>query len=144
MALSAERIVIDSGFILESALPTTRENKAQAEKLISRLQTGQTIGVVPWIFFNEIATVLARRVRSGKLKDDEAQVFFDQLETCKFEPVFVLIEPRNLYDIAIKMGCQIVDSIYVRMAKSHGLSIATVDGGMIQAAIASKIGLYIP
>lgn len=137
-----DRVVVDSGFILEAILPTNKQQQEQAQHLIEKLQNGDIEAVVPWLFYAEIAAVCAKRVRARRLDRELAEDFMAGFMSLPIDIDMRLEGPQQLFDDAMQTGAQVYDTIYVVLAKSMALPIATVDSGMRQAAIAEKVQIY--
>lgn len=126
--MAAERVVIDSGFLLESILPTKREWKHQADRLLEGMVGGEIQGVVPWLFFFELASVCARKTRARSLDANTAELFFETIEQCGFHLELAISTPSELFAQAMRLGCQVGDSVYIEVARQADLPLATVDG----------------
>jgi predicted nucleic acid-binding protein len=140
--MAAERLVIDSGFLLESILPTRREWKHDADRLLEAMASGDVQAVVPWVFFYELASVCARKVRARRLDAETVALFFELLTQSGFQLDLALSGPGELYAQAMAMGCQVADSIYLGVAKAQDLPLATVDGGLRTAARSAGVELW--
>ena len=49
------------------------------------------------------------------------------------------VDVEALCNQAARFGCQVRDSAYVERARAEGLELATLDGGMLQAARVAKL-----
>lgn len=141
-AMAAERVVIDSGYLIESLLPTKREYKHQADRLMEAMRDGQVQGLVPYLFFHELAAVCARKQRARHVQADDVEAFMESVESCGFELDLTIMGPLDLYRQAIRIGCQAADAVYVELARVGNASLATIDGGMRQAAAALGVDLF--
>lgn len=137
-----DRVVVDSGFILEAILPTNKEQQEQAQRLIEKLQDGEIEAVVPWLFYAEIAAVCAKRVRARRLDDQTARDFMEGFMSLPIDIDMRLDGPMQLFEDAMQTGAQVYDTMYVVLAKSMALPLATVDSGMRQAAKAERVDLF--
>lgn len=137
-----ERVVVDSGFVLEAILPTNARSQNDARQLIERMLNGELEAVVPWLFYVEIAAVCAKRVRARRLDRELAEEFMDAFMAMPIDIDIKLDGPLQLFHDAMQTGAQVYDSMYVALARAMDLPIATVDSGMRQAAKAEKVELY--
>lgn len=137
-----DRVVVDSGFILEAILPTSKHSQEQAQHLIEKLQNGDIEAVVPWLFYAEIAAVCAKRVRARRLDKELAEEFLDGFMSLPIDIDLRLEGPLQLFQDAMQVGSQVYDTMYITLAKSMGLPVATVDKGMQQAAKAERVTLW--
>lgn len=138
-----ERLVIDSGYLLESVLPTNSEWQQDADDLMDALINRDVAGVVPWLFFAELAAVCSRKVRSKTLHPDEAQAFLNSVEQLGLDVDIQLEWPRQLYDDAMKINVQVYDTMYIMLSqRMGGLPIATRDNGMLAGVRGAKLPLY--
>ena len=140
--MAVDRVVIDSGFLLESILPTRREQKHAADQLIEAMADRRTTGVVPYLFFHELAAVCARKQRARQVAADDVAMFLEAIDACGFTLDLTILSPSDLYRQALKLGCQVSDAVFVALAKANGIPLATVDGGMKTAARAAGVELW--
>lgn len=139
---ASDRVVVDASYILESILPTTAASRADANALIDGLASGELKAVVPWIFYCEIAATCAKAVRGRRLDDETARDFMDQLTNLGIDLDVKLDTASELYNGAMRTGAQAYDAMYVVLAESMGLPVATVDRGMRTAARALNVPLF--
>ena len=138
-----DRIVIDSGFLLESVLPTQPIWQSEADELIECLISREIMGIVPWIFFAELAAVCSRKVRGNQLKRYEAETFLDTIEHLGLDVDIELEWPRKIYDHSMGMQTQAYDAMYLTLSqRMGGLPIASRDNGMLTGARGARIPVY--
>lgn len=142
--MALDRVVLDASYVLESVLPTTREDQENANAVLTALASGELKAVVPWIFYCEIAAACARAVRGRRLDADDAVEFMDQLLQLGIDIDMKLDPPSVMFLAAMRTGAQAYDAMYVALAESMGLPVATVDRGMRTAVRSMKVGLYVP
>jgi predicted nucleic acid-binding protein len=106
------------------------------------MASGDVQAVVPWVFFYELASVCARKVRARRLDAETVALFFELLTQSGFQLDLALSGPGELYAQAMAMGCQVADSIYLGVAKAQDLPLATVDGGLRTAARSAGVELW--
>ena len=122
--MASERIVLDASFILEAIIPTTQAGREDAEAIPDGLANGEIKAVVPWIFYCEIAAGLrALSTRPARQRPDGARI-------------------HGATDGTMRTGAQAYDSMYVVLAESMDLPVATVDRGMRTAARSMKVALF--
>lgn len=142
--MASDRVIVDASYILESILPTTQAGRDDANDLIDGLASGQLKAVVPWIFYCEIAATCARAVRGRRIDDETAREFMDLVINLGIDIEVKLDPPSVIYDGAMRTGAQAYDSMYVTLAESMDLPVATVDRGMRTAARSLKVTLFSP
>lgn len=130
----ADRVVVDASALLPLVLSDTAERTDYAVAIIESASGGALELVIPQVCHLELAAVIAKKVRGGVITHATAQEFFAQLDDLGFELFVESFRYAELYEHAMKLGCQVADSIYLTLAQNLDLSIATLDGGMRQAA----------
>lgn len=140
--MARDRVVIDSGFILEAILPTTADSRDDALALIDAIAAGELKGVVPWIFHCELAAVCAKATRSRRITKEEAADFLDSVQDLGLDLDMQIDPPSILFANAMRTGAQAYDTIYLMLAASMDLPLATIDRGMRTGARSMKIPLY--
>lgn len=123
-------------------MPTTAGLQSQALKLIGEIGSGRTRAVVPWIFFAEIAAGCAKGVRSRRVHDEDAQEFMRLLVDLGIDVDMRMDGALSMYQNAMRFHAQAYDSIYIALAESMDLPVATVDSGMKTAVRSVKMDLY--
>lgn len=136
------RVVVDSGYLLEAIMPTTEALQHQALDLIAELGSGKTRAIVPWIFYAEIAAGCAKGVRSKRVHEEDAEKFMALLDDLGIDIDMRLEGPLPMYQNAMRFHAQAYDSIYIALAESMDLPVATVDAGMKTAVRSLKMALY--
>lgn len=121
-----ERIVVDSSFLIEAVLPTSQQWQTEALYLINAVAIGDIAMVCPHLLFLEIAAVCAK-----KIKPAAAARMFDLLDSLDIDIDVNLSTARGFYAFAKGVKCQVYDGVYLDLAKTHRLPLATRDGGQI-------------
>lgn len=140
----SDRVVVDASALLPLVLPDTADRTDHAVILIERASAGRLELVIPQVCHLELASVLARKVRSKAVARSQVEEFFAQLDELGVQVFMETLRYDELFEQAMFLGCQVADSIYVRLAHDLDLSLATLDSGMRQAARASKVAVYAP
>jgi len=138
----ADRVVVDASALLPLVLSDTSARTDYAAAIIERTARGELELVIPQICHLELAGVIARKVRSRALTDATAQEFFEQLDGLGFELFVESFRYSELYANAMELGSQVADAIYLSLARELDLAIATLDGGMRQAAKQAGIAVF--
>jgi predicted nucleic acid-binding protein len=94
--------------------------------------------VVPSLFLWEVSNVLRTGVRRGRITDEKARAFIEQLHQTQFEVVSPAHfgDMKTVLDFALSMGLTAYDAQYVLLAQERNLPLASLDKE-IQAAIKS-------
>lgn len=135
--MAAERIVIDSSYLIEAVHHTKEEWRLDSLYLINAISIGEIEAVCPHLMQLEIAAVCQRKVRSTS-----AERLFAQLESLQIDVFVNLATARDFYNFAKGIKCQVYDGVYLDLAKQQGLPLATRDNGQITACRALKIPLW--
>lgn len=134
--------MLDASYALELVLPTHASWQAEVIDLFDRTTRGDIDLVVPAIFFAEVASALARRVRGRVIGQAAAEAFLDDLEQVPIA-LDVQVSPASaLFAPAMRWQCGAYDAIYVELALSLDLAIATRDRGMVTAARNAKVPVF--
>ena len=128
-----DRVVVDASALLPLVLADTAERTDYAA-IVERVAGGALDLVIPQICHLELAAVIARKVRGGPLTHAAAAGYFEQLDGLGFELFVESFLYSELYARAMALRCQVADAIYLSLARELDLSIATLDGGIRQAA----------
>ena len=98
---------------------------------------------VPHHWPNEIANALRRAVRTKRIRAEEIVSIAERV--CVFDIGFAgptpIDEIANLAQEALDNDLSAYDMTYVRLAREHQLSLATIDQGMRRAAARQNIPL---
>lgn len=137
--MPAERLVVDSSYLIEAVLPTRQEWQTEALYLINAVAIGEVAMVCPHLLFLEIAAVCAKKV-----KPTAAARMFDLLDSLDIDIDVNLSTARGFYTFARSVKCQVYDGVYLDLAKTHRLPLATRDGGQIAACRALKLSVWKP
>jgi predicted nucleic acid-binding protein len=135
----AERIVVDSSYLIEAVHPTHEEWRLDALYLINAIAIGDIKALCPNLLQLEIAAVCRRKVRNTA-----AQRMFELLESLALEVDVNLSTARGLYNFARDIKCQVYDGVYLDLAKLYKLPIATRDNGQITACRTLRLPIWHP
>ena len=143
--MPADRIVIDSGYLLESILPTKPAWQNEADELIERLAERDIQGCVPWLFFAEIANVCYRKTQGKAIARKEAEYFLETVQNLGLDVDIQMDWPLQLFENAMSLQIQAYDRIYIDLSeRMGGLPIASRDGGMLAGARALRLPVFRP
>jgi len=137
--MPAERIVVDSSYLIEAVHPTQEAWRIDALYLINAIAIGELAVVCPHLLQIEIAAV-----RYKKTRPVAALRMFDLMESIAMEIETTAYAARGLYNFAKGIKCQVYDGVYLELASFHKLPLATRDNGQITACRALKIPLWSP
>lgn len=136
------RVVVDASVAVAWFLPETTERKAMATALLTRLREQDGVVVVPDIFHYEVAVILRKSLASKTLQRAQYDTALAVLRDVSLETHGMRVDVEALCNQAARFGCQVRDSAYVELARAEGLELATLDGGMLQAARAAKLKVW--
>ena len=139
----AERVVVDASALLPLVLPDTPDRVNYAVAVVERVAGGALDLVIPQICHLELSAVIARKMRGGALQASVAKDFFEQLDGLGFEQFVETFRYGEFYARAMALNCQVADAVYVTLAAQLGLALATLDGGMRQAARQAGVQVYV-
>ena len=133
---------MDASALLPLVLPDTPGRTDYAVAIVERVAGGELDFVIPQICHLELAAVIARKVHSGALNHSKARDFFEQLDGLGFEQFVEACRYSEFYGQAMALNCQVADAVYVTLAAQLDLALATLDGGMRQAAKQAGVSVY--
>lgn len=134
-----ERVVVDASYLIEAVHPTREEWRTDALYLINAVAIGEVSMVCPQLLFLEIAAVCAKKVRPTA-----ASRLFDLIESLDIEVDVNMSTARGFYAFAKGLKCQVYDGVYLDLAKTLNLPLATRDRGQITACRALKLDVWSP
>lgn len=136
---SIDRLVVDSSVFIALVVAETAERRRYAEGVVQQALTGRTRMVIPQLCHLEVASVITRRVRRRELDADIARDFLERFQALQLELVIESYDALGLHDEAQRIGCQVADLVFVRLASELQVPIATLDDGMRQACAVEKV-----
>jgi predicted nucleic acid-binding protein len=99
--------------------------------------------LVPSRWPDEVASALLKALKSNRIDESELDAIGERISTIDFG----FAEPTPIHDIgslardASALALTVYDTTYLRVARDHGLSLATVDRAMRRAAAELNIPL---
>ncbi len=136
-----ERVVLDADAALTWVLPTDRiEQREYAGALIR----ADLVFVVPALWHVEMAALL---LRARRAKTISASTYRSAIEIIKGLPIEThAVSPTfdELLSLAVRFHVQPADAIYLDLARSLRLPIASLDGGVRTACRAHGVELFQP
>lgn len=93
------------------------------------------IAVVPSLYFWEVTNVLTVAVRKGRLTEEAARAFMDDLSVMEFEVVTpsFMGDMKEVFDTARVFGLTAYDAQYLLLAQTLNLPLATLDQALLAA-----------
>lgn len=142
MATTSKAVVADSGVFLALILPDTPARQGYARQLVDDADKGRVKLYIPQLCHHELASVVTRKVRSRALDSARAEAFLELVEGLTLDTVVESFSASEIFAQAMRVGCGAADVVYLALAADVGGSVATLDGGMRQGAVALKLGVY--
>lgn len=105
--MAGERLVLDSGFVLEAVLASSEKWRREAVEMIEAIAVRDVDARVLWLFFAELAQVVTRNVRGRRLDRDEGQAFLAQIDALALHVDLTL--DRGMASAARAAGIAIFD-----------------------------------
>lgn len=136
---ATETVVVDASALLPLILPDVPGRKRFAVDLVTDAEAGRIRLLVPQVCHLELAAAVTKKVRAGVIAVPAAAEFFELVDSLSLDTVVESMSARELFEAAMRLGCQVADSIYVEMARDLGATLATLDGGMLQACRAAGV-----
>jgi predicted nucleic acid-binding protein len=141
--VASDRLVLDASYALELVLPTHASWQSEVIDLFDRATSRDIDLVVPaTIFFAEVASALARRVRGRVIGQAAAEAFLEDLEQVPIALDVQVSMASALFAPAMRWQCGVYDAIYIELAVTLDLPIATRDRGMVTAARNAKVPVF--
>jgi predicted nucleic acid-binding protein len=144
VAKSIDAVVVDASTLLALILPESKDRRLYALALARAAENGRVRLLIPQVCQLEMAAVLSRKVRAGVIAEVAAREFFAEVDSLALETIVETYHAQELFDLALQLGTQVGDAIYLRMARDMGASVASLDGGMTQGAAASGVAMFTP
>lgn len=127
--------VLDSSVALSWCFPD--ENDARAREFLDRAK-GQVL-LVPALWHIETTNILGMSFRKGRLSESELEAALRVLASLTIHTDTLVPLPRNLLTLMEKHGLTAYDASYLELASRHGISLATFDRPLAEAA--KKVGI---
>jgi predicted nucleic acid-binding protein len=141
--VAATELVLDASVLLACWLPETAESRAYAEAVLRDDRGGYTFHA-PLVFEVEVAAGLMRAMRARRITLETMHAALDVIEAVGVVVHSYPYTSRALIDIAGRHHLQVSDALYFHLAKSYGLPLATLDGGLRTACRAHGVKLFAP
>jgi predicted nucleic acid-binding protein len=128
---------VDASVAVKWCLPAHDENFVlQAEELLAAYRSGTERFLVPDVFWVELANALWKAVRQGKIDVARAERSLSLVRDLEIPtiPSFDLV-PQT-FQLAIKHGRTVYDSLYVALALKTRASLITADHRLANAIAA--------
>jgi predicted nucleic acid-binding protein len=136
------RIVVDASVAI--AWVATDESEDYADQVYQLvLERG---GIVPALWYLEMANVLAKKIRQRKMPATVAALAMDRLVGLRIVSDDIegrVLAPR-LLELTQHHGLSAYDAAYLELAKRRGLSLATLDDALRAAAVADGVAVVAP
>lgn len=127
-------VVLDASVVLRWVLDDADEHPG-ASRMAEGLMHGRVRVMSPDALLPEIAEVLIRAIRAGRLTSDTAQRLLIELAKLSLDEA----SPRGLLGdslgIALEHGMTVQSAHYVALARRTGAAFVSADGTQLQAAV---------
>lgn len=127
--------------LLACWLPEVEEAQDYAKRVVRAGRDGAVFHA-PHVFEAEVAAGLLRAMRSRQIDLDTLRAALDEMESVGVVVHYYPYTSRTLIDLAIKHQLQVSDGLYFHLARIYELPLATLDGGLRQAAGACGVKLF--
>lgn len=125
--------VLDASVVLRWAFDDETDREG-ALRVAARLADGSLRAVAPPTFLAEVAGVLVRATRAGRLSKDAADAVMSELVKVAIDEV----EPHGFAVAAMKHalghGLHVQDATYLETARRTGATLVSADRAQLQAA----------
>lgn len=126
-------LVLDASVVLRWAFEDEDERQG-AIAITEGLISGRVRAVAPPTFLPEVAGVLVRAVRSGRMTRANAERVLEALARVEIGEVDHHGFARSVMDLALEVGLHVQDAAYLETARSAGLLLVTADRAQLEAA----------
>ncbi|MEO5669182.1 MAG: type II toxin-antitoxin system VapC family toxin [Ramlibacter sp.] len=130
-------------FVLDNSVVTGWfvENQASpySERIALRLENDRA--VAPWLWELEFANVLRTACLRQRMTAEAAQMVIAQITSLPIDVDRHPVLPSELLGLALRFGLISYDAAYLELALRLQLPIATLDGPLRDAALASGVGV---
>jgi predicted nucleic acid-binding protein len=131
-----------SGYVLDASVAAkwifeTEPYSKQAKTLLDAHEAGEVFFSAPDFFWFEIANVLWKAARRGKVSRSQAQAGLTRLEQSVSIPTVSSVVLRDdALAIALEYNCAVYDAAYLALALNSGLPLITADERLVRALAA--------
>lgn len=127
------QVVIDASVILRWAFDDEPDREGAA-RVAAGLQDGSLRAIAPPTFLAEVAGVLVRAIRAGRMRQVDATEVMEALVQIGVDQD----DPRGYataaMGIALGQGLHVQDAMYVETARRWGAPLVSADRGQVEAA----------
>ena len=138
-------MVIDTSMIMRYFFEDEK-NREAAEAVFESMEGGNCIGVVPAMWGVEVANVLVAAVRNERLKPEDVAEISESLTKLPF--VSDSETHRHALTATLAMakqyGLKAQDASFLELAQRLGISLATYDEALSDAAVEAEITVFPP
>ncbi len=132
-----ETVVLDASAALDWFNPAG--TGSYSSELRAAIRSGAIEPVTPFHFDLECASVLTRWYRSKHITRAALESAVNQLTVMQTRVLAIPATPAELTTLALKYHLSPYDAMYFHIAVSEGASLATLDGGLIEACRSHKV-----
>lgn len=104
-----------------------------AEALLTQLQNQEALAWVPGIWQHEVLNGLGKGITRGRIERKKAFLLWQEIRELPLRIVEIPID-QKLLELALASNLAVYDAIYLTLAMTHHLAIATADGKLRLAA----------
>ena len=130
-------------FILDNSVVTgwflENQRTAYGDAIAERLQADRA--VVPPLWELEFTNVLRTACLRQRMTAAAAQAVIAQIAMLPIDVDRISTLPSGLLSLALRFGLSTYDAAYLELALRLQLPFATVDGALMEAALASGVGV---
>jgi len=131
--MSLPRVTIDASVAVRWVLDD-EANRAGALTVRRSLEAGSIVAVEPAHFLLEVAGVLDRAVRDGRIDGLEARQALIALEGVGFDESPAMAVAGDAFEVAMSSGLRVADAAYLVCAARNGAQLITADRCQLEAA----------
>jgi predicted nucleic acid-binding protein len=97
------------------------------EALLTQLQNQEALAWVPGIWQHEVLNGLGKGITRGRIERKKAFLLWQEIRELPLRIVEIPID-QKLLELALASNLAVYDAIYLTLAMTHHLAIATADG----------------
>jgi predicted nucleic acid-binding protein len=133
------RVVVDASVAAKWCLPAQREELVpQAEELLASYRRNEIRFLVPDLFWAELANVLWKAARSGRISTERAASALSLVSDLGIPTVASFDLLPQAFSLAISHSRTVYDSLYVALALQFNTEMITADERLANA-LAAKL-----